>query len=229
MIPEDKFGNPIYEHIYKILLQNARCLLSVGYKESKAKPNLFFRNDDKRVVFFADMRSSEVVPIWEDTSPLFYYQFNAEMPDWEKRRILNEELRQITNAGCLCRLSFEETLISSNVGERGGDGFCMTCGKDFQNEGEFCSKECEKAYGELHQTRCAKCGKLIDWGSGVKHHISYEPEKTIEICKSCHLKIHKSKENSALKPTKDSSKRYYSQKPRKKGVIRETELSEFNV
>jgi len=27
-----------------------------------------------------------------------------------------------------------------------GDGYCVVCGKDFQDEGLFCSKECELEY-----------------------------------------------------------------------------------
>ena len=58
--------------------------------------------------------------------------------------------------------------------------------------------------------------KKIDYKDMVKkdidHHISYFPEKEIAICKSCHMKIHKSKSKSALKPPKEDTKKFYEKK-----------------
>jgi hypothetical protein len=47
---------------------------------------------------------------------------------------------------------------------------------------------------------CQVCGRFVDDDDVVLHHISYEPEETIEICRFCHSRIHASKEHP-LKPT----------------------------
>jgi len=51
--------------------------------------------------------------------------------------------------------------------------------------------------------KCKICGK-----EGVlvtqTHHISYKPEKTIEVCKGCHWRIHFQKGfHNELKPSKE--------------------------
>ena len=40
MIPEDKFGRPIYSSIFKVLLENSKILEQCGFSESMNKPNL---------------------------------------------------------------------------------------------------------------------------------------------------------------------------------------------
>jgi hypothetical protein len=208
MISQDKFGNPIYPRIYKKLRENEKILIGLGFKEAKKKPNLFFLKDEDGILFFADMRGTTEVPIWEDTRPLFYYKFDAvNWPDWKKRRRLNEFMSILEENGCECRLSFEEDLANDITG---GNGYCSFCGKDFQDEGLFCSEECEKAQEETYRDNCAKCGKSLDWKSVVQHHVSYSPEKTIPLCRSCHIKIHRDSAESALKPKKGSAKKYYS-------------------
>jgi len=37
--------------------------------------------------------------------------------------------------------------------------------------------------------KCPLCGKEVE--ELVIHHINYEPPETIEICRSCHIKIHR--------------------------------------
>lgn len=192
----DKFGHPIYEKTWRILLRQGRALLKCGYKESEKKPNLFYRVI-KEGVFFADMRSSNIVPIWEDTDALFYWNiFDEALPVWEKRKIINDEMDVITMAGCPCRLSEEQIDLDLN----GGEGECVVCGVKFNHDGLFCSDSCKAASAELYKTRCARCGKRLDFKTAIRHHLSYDPEKTIEVCRSCHLKIHRSKEGSRLRP-----------------------------
>jgi hypothetical protein len=212
MNPKDKYGNPIYPHIFKKLLHNAKVLESLGFMESKNKPNLFYKKIDEGLLF-ADMRSSEVVPIWQDTRPLFYWKFNDGVPKWKARRIVKRELTELGQNGCESRLSFEAHSdpifenVSSSISEESlvfdwPDGYCKLCGKDFQDDGNYCSEKCEKAHEETWKDHCAKCGKSLDFKSVLWHHISYVPEeKKIPLCRSCHLKVHKSKD-SALKPAK---------------------------
>ena len=47
MIPFDKFNNPIYPNIFKILKEVGICLINIGYKENNPnKQNLFTKEDD---------------------------------------------------------------------------------------------------------------------------------------------------------------------------------------
>ena len=195
MINKAKQGQPIYERAWRILLKQGRILQDCGYKESKKKPNLFYRTIDEGRLF-VDMRGTDIVPIWIDPTPLFYWDLNETLPDWKKIKIINCEMDELASSRCPCRLSFEQIDLDLN----GGDGVCKVCETEFNDEGLFCSDECEAAYNELYQTRCAKCGRPIDFKTAIQHHISYNPEKVIEVCRSCHLKIHRSKKKSSLKP-----------------------------
>ena len=64
MKPVDKFGRKIYSKTFRILLFYGKLLEEAGYRESKKKPNLFYRKTED-VIFFADMRGTDEVPIWE--------------------------------------------------------------------------------------------------------------------------------------------------------------------
>lgn len=71
MIAKDKFGNVIYSSKFSKLKENEKVLLANGYFESTNKLNLFYKKNPQGW-FYADMRGTEEVPIWEDTRPLFY-------------------------------------------------------------------------------------------------------------------------------------------------------------
>ena len=43
--------------------------------------------------------------------------------------------------------------------------------------------------------QCPGCFKWLKHESFVSHHISYEPEKTIIVCRKCHAGIHKEKDS----------------------------------
>lgn len=207
MIPVDKFGNKIYTKTYKKMLRYSHILKSHGYKESKKKPNLFYRHDDEeyfwgetdnqctKVIFFADMRGTESVPIWENTSPLLYARFTGNPPLWLKNRLLYEEFERLK----ICWLSYEVLDLEN---PSSGIGYCVVCGKDFQNNGLYCSPSCEYAMEELGKDRCRVCGKLLPYNLLKQHHLSYtkKDEKTIEVCCSCHLKIHRGEKLRRLKP-----------------------------
>lgn len=202
MIPKDKFGNPIHDRIFRILKRQGDILISLGYKESKKKPNLFFIKTGDGI-FFADMRGTEEIPIWRDSMPLFYWRFEKEYPDWKNRRIIREMLSILAENECPCRLSFMEECEPDGLFFEGGDGYCKLCGKDFRREGEFCSKECEQACEETYKGHCAVCGKSLDWKNVIQHHVSYNHEKIIPVCKSCHLKIHRGRQYPKLKSRED--------------------------
>lgn len=77
MKPVDRFGRPIYQHIYRQLEVIRQKLVRYGYRESQSKPNLFYCSYNI-VIFFADMRGTELVPIWEDPVPLFYWNWKKD-------------------------------------------------------------------------------------------------------------------------------------------------------
>jgi hypothetical protein len=222
MMPIDKFGNIIFPSKFRKLKEYEKVLLAMGYHESKNKPNLFSKKSSQGC-FFADMRGTEEVPIWVDTRPLFYWNFEPERPRWERRRLIKKELKNLFNSCCLCRLSFyaphssvefEET--STFIDEERGvfiwdDGYCRLCGKDFQDEGSFCSKLCKEKYKDTLKKPCKVCKKKIPFFKEIKHHISYFPEKTIFVHASCHNKIHKTNLYQHFKPSKEEIDKYYKQ------------------
>ena len=176
MMPYDKFGNRIYFVSWRKMCNHAKLLRKHGYVEAKTKPNLFYRkDDDSQAVFFADMRGTYGVKVWEDDSPLMYVQF-PDMPDWRKRRLFNIELNKLP----MCRLGYPEAepdgLFSSDT-----DGYCKFCGKDFQADGEYCSVDCEEnAREEIENSLripkiCPVCGKEIrNLANGGQHYCSVE-------------------------------------------------------
>jgi len=91
MIPEDKFGRKIYSKLFGKLVRYGKILLSKGYRESIAKPNLFLKQTDK-LIFFMDMRGTKEVPIWDDPVPLFNYSTVTDIPDWMIRKYCRDEL-----------------------------------------------------------------------------------------------------------------------------------------
>ncbi|MEM5789821.1 MAG: hypothetical protein AAGU11_21095 [Syntrophobacteraceae bacterium] len=76
MKPVDKFGREIFPFVFRKLEAIGAKLESLGYKEAKSKPNLFLRNS-RIVTFFADMRGTEIIPIWDEPVPLFYWKWNS--------------------------------------------------------------------------------------------------------------------------------------------------------
>lgn len=67
----DKFGNKIYEKTWRIIRNQGEQLFMEGWKESRRNPNLFYKSFESYRVF-ADMRGSDVIPIWDDPRPLLY-------------------------------------------------------------------------------------------------------------------------------------------------------------
>lgn len=237
MINRDKFGQEIYPNIYKKLLYNAIILQSKGYRESHDKPNLFYK-PIREGVFFSDMRGTEDVPIWKDTRPLLYWRFNPDVPNWLRRRVIKEELTDLFNEGCPCRLSFylynsEEFIeTSADINESDGiydwaDGYCRFCGKDFHADGEFCSDECEKNYMLKIGATCAACGKKIEFLKEVRHHVSYFPEEIVYAHSSCHGVIHKTDLYPDLKPPDGDSAVFYEKKNKPKEILDDTQQTYY--
>jgi len=224
MIPVDKFGRPIYGKVFTRLKRQGAVLEENGYRESQKKPNLFYRKDPSCGMFFADMRGTEDIPVWEDTSPLFYWQSNSEVAPWLRRRHIKNELIKLFHSGCPCRLASNDlfdTVEFSGAGyaaiyESEGifdwpDGYCKFCGKDFQAEGEFCSEKCKELHEDSKKTPCPVCNrKLSEYDDGViRHHVKYFPAEICLVHRSCHNKIHFSDLFPHLRPSKEEIAEFY--------------------
>jgi len=210
MIPEDKFGNTIYPRLFNKIKSYGDSLVNLGFVESKRKPNLFFKKNEYGI-FFADMRGTEEVPIWVESTPLIYFLPEDTLSLWLKNRTIKKIVNEMEVNGIPYRRSFEDY----NDWEE--DGSCKFCGKDFGNEGYFCSGNCEKEYKRLEyskkiehlkkeseSTQCLICRRhpevsgnpetlTIDVEQFIQHHISYDDDKIITVCRGCHAKIHKDK------------------------------------
>ncbi len=213
MKPVDKRGRPIYGKTWDTILAHGHNLLRLGYREARSKPNLFFRKAEEGVCF-ADLRGTDIIAIWEDPRPMFYARFQA--PRWKQNRLMREELERLREGGCAVRQSF---YVEGEWEESDDwDGYCKECEKDFRRDGLFCSKECEErdrrrraARRVIQSPMCAVCQRRIvesdysGWNPGnhlgedlprrlIVHHVSYEPEETIEVCQGCHNRIHHGKD-----------------------------------
>ncbi len=223
MIRTDKFGKPILQGVFYQLEKASKILEKLGYHEETKNPNLFYR----KVVegyFYADMRGTKGVAIQECPVPLFYAYLNG--PNWYQRRLWKDEILRLRENGCKVRLStnFERRApfkgIHASIDEEDGicewpDGRCAYCGKDFADEGDYCSEECEEKHRIEFLVKCGSCGKPLELELYIRHHISYRPEKTMIVCRQCHSKIHDGKMASELRPAKEDAKEFYSKKPKK--------------
>jgi hypothetical protein len=230
---QDKFGRKIFsESIWLQMQTTGNILLTLGYKESLRKPNLFYLENEFGL-FFANMQGTEFVPIWDDPAPLIHWQFKQGIPNWKCRRLVKEEIQRLRKNNVDCRISYmiEKDPIFENAGGLIGeieliwdDGFCHFCGKDFADEGAYCSEECqEKAFDQLRPT-CPVCNKKI-CSNGVEHHLQYAPpEEKIFVHSNCHHKIHHTDMYPNLKP-KDKSP-YNEKKTRITKAMKEARLQQ---
>jgi hypothetical protein len=211
MEPIDIKGRPIYSHIFKQLQNIGTILENFEWRESNNKPNLFYKTFN-RVTVFADMRGTEVIPIWEAPYPYIYAISGFE--DWERRNAIRLASKDFKNGEIEYRFSFPDTSEPDGLffgpEDELADGFCKMCDAEITAEDMrtalFCSDHCEKAHAQLEEMRrenrenaikCVLCGKPLGVFSSdtILHHIQYEPsEKLVHVCRSCHRKIHSNHE-----------------------------------
>lgn len=221
MIAEDKEGSPIYHKTFAKMQTYARILVKRGnYIESRAKPNLFYKKEDS-LIYFADMRGVSEEPIWIDPRPVFYWRSANGVPNWQVNRQIKKEIDKFQFLSPISKISASESSkgLGGEVDKSDEDGYCKLCGKDFRDNGYYCSHECEwkaqRALIERVVPRCSTCNRLIVVTNNemkyftdseatvsevIRHHISYKDGKTVTVCASCHQKIHKSNDFPELKP-----------------------------
>ena len=85
----DRYGRKVFPFVVKQLKGIGQRLETLGFSESKNKPFLWSRKLGTYggvgdVKLYADLRGTDVVPIWEDICPLVYVFFNREYSyDWD--------------------------------------------------------------------------------------------------------------------------------------------------
>lgn len=132
---------------FKQLKRHANGLMSIGYTESKSKPNLFYRSSGE-ITFFADMRGTRVFPVDKYPIPVIYWQTSDKI-SWRFYRAVKKELRAISEV-CPYRIHRNKVNGKKWSYERGDydepveNGYCKICGKDLSSQGFLCSKECKK-------------------------------------------------------------------------------------
>jgi len=215
-----------------------------GFKESKEKPDLFYKNIDNKIILFFDfrVRLGEFYPYPHNR---FYFKTNKELTQEEKsyynKIILNEFFNVVTKIKE--PVDFDEL----NECEICGSKYCISYGEMFC----VCSKSCyEKAkksfeeyrveqifeaFDEREHLKCKICGEApelnfedkfycyVETPNRHSHHTDYNKNKTIPICPSCHAKItfhlDKYPELKKYKPIgnkKDMLKRLEEEKKRKR-------------
>lgn len=155
MKPIDKKGRPIYAHIFAVLKKYGRKLDELHWIESVYKPNLF-RKSFGDVLIFADMRGTEVIPIWQEPYPLIYVDDKCP-EDWKMRRALRKAIEELEGVGIPHRFSFYDECESEDVFSGYDvdfpDGLCRNCGKEFDADGLFCSEDCEKNHLSIQKQK----------------------------------------------------------------------------
>jgi hypothetical protein len=111
MIRQNKDGCPIFsETTWRKLFDTGKKLEALGYVELIHKQNLFSRKVDHGYIY-ADLRGTEIVPIWDDPVPLLYFfaARGTSVPEEEEGAILKAEFKRLRDADCRPRFSFYAT------------------------------------------------------------------------------------------------------------------------
>lgn len=196
-------GQPIYkDEIWNKMLETGKILLELGYQETSKKPNLFYKiiykDNGEYEILFADLRGTKSIPIWKELRLSLYPN-----SDWKNGYSFNSI--DFGFQYILLRRSISIPIISDYAGYTEYDrpvGYCEKCNKDillgkdltksqyFKDldsdiELYYCD-DCKKGnYNEIRETeQCVHCKERY---GVVDHHISYDPELTIRVCKKCHL------------------------------------------
>jgi hypothetical protein len=170
------------------------------------------------------MRGTKEIPIWEQPAPLFYWNFNVNVPVWLRRRFIETEIMRFIKKKIEFRLSFEihhsEEFSVHNAtegyfinAEEGvfywENGFCKNSGRDFSDSGFSAIRNVKKTILNPIKNPCKICGRKIELSEEINTSLSNFPEKTIFVHRSCHNKIHKSNLYPELKPSQQEIDMFY--------------------
>lgn len=116
--------------------------------------------------------------------------------DWKLNRFIKEEHKRLVLSGVAPIWNHGEDWNDMDI-----DGYCLECGKDHQSYNEFCCRECQLNYGLKNETMkmCSVCKEPFRLEQLVEHHICYETDETICVCRACHAKIHHSSDSQCTK------------------------------
>jgi len=197
MIAQDYRGKSIPSATYQVLRGYGNILECHGYRESTRTLNLFGRRGECGIIYLADMTGREL-GFWH-RAVVFSAKRPGDMPDWKYRRLLNREYKRLCVVPCIS-VSLGQTAIQALAQLyqrhrwRYGDGYCIECGKDFQADGAFCDEDCQHSH--IHNEwiestdLCVVCNTRFEPGILIWHHTNYAKDETIDVCRSCHSKIH---------------------------------------
>lgn len=218
MIRQNKDGRPIYsDKIWQKLVETGKILEYLGYSESINKPNLFYSQINGSFMY-ADLRGTVVVPIWDDIRPLVYkskkLNFNSFM-----KEVVRLKRAGCSPRGSFYDMYEPDGWGFLLDNEEIPTGYCKRCGKDIIDivKWDILLEDIYSLYEKgidyyLELNYCNICRKIEDSKkkfrsqnlksmnlcelcerneAELKHHITYDPPKTIRICRSCHGKIHK--------------------------------------
>ncbi len=207
---EDRYGRPMYPSTCDRVWRFGRGLEEMGFRQARTKPWLFVRQTPHGPVF-ANLGSTSIVPIWEDPTPMIHHQLRA--PRWLIRKVLRQfqdefdahevpyrySFYQTSEPGGLWFPVSDEEPLDAADDSSGPDGYCHRCGAELLVGTLFC-EDCERAADEELRVECEACRDRFELRDIVVHHVSYSPERTVTVCRSCHLRIHRSKVYPHLKP-----------------------------
>jgi len=185
----------------------------LGYKESKKKEGLFYK-PLKDGVLFLDFRKLTVPSGRIELMPQFYsngvkeWIVNKEIQNNKEKYLKFQPKNAIRNGDIESRLS-RFSGYCEDCGKDIGEDYLVVDHKREYTKRKVC-KECfdkrikyvnlsKKLPNSIENNidKCPLCGKIgfkkyyRDKPPGfIDHHTSYEPEKTMLVCETCHGKIH---------------------------------------
>jgi hypothetical protein len=158
MVPKNKDGRTVYPAVFEVMRRIGDDLEEIGFRESSNKPNLFYKPlmvmysagpdilEFADFVAYADMRGTNIIPIWEDPVPLVYVKDVKEScQEWLYRKANCQTYKMLREHGIPFRIS-GELLVEGDSPENpdgGPNGFCFLCGKEMYVGASFCDSQCE--------------------------------------------------------------------------------------
>ncbi|MGI9566227.1 MAG: hypothetical protein ACR2LL_04345 [Nitrosopumilus sp.] len=133
-------------------------IFDLGYKKHNFKKGVYVKQCISGKAFL-DFRNKGELSREEqvEQDPMHYY-FDNPMT-WKSRRIRDKQRKILEDNNIKFRVLFykQNTENIEGFANNEGDGYCKFCNKDFQDEGLFCSKECDRMYVEKPDICCEIC------------------------------------------------------------------------